>query len=46
MLHAYSEQLSVTAAAASLLSIAGIMFGMLPAIRAAKMDPVVALRYE
>jgi ABC-type antimicrobial peptide transport system permease subunit len=26
--------------------VTGILFGMLPAIRAARMDPVAALRYE
>jgi putative ABC transport system permease protein len=33
-------------AALGISAVTGIVFGMLPAIRAAKMDPVVALRHE
>ncbi|MES2177187.1 MAG: ABC transporter permease [Gemmatimonadota bacterium] len=37
---------STVAASLGISAVTGIVFGMLPAIRAAKMDPVVALRYE
>jgi putative ABC transport system permease protein len=37
---------NTVAASLGISAVTGIVFGMLPAIRAAKMDPVVALRYE
>lgn len=38
--------LSSIAAALGASAVTGILFGMLPAMRAAKLDPVVALRHE
>jgi putative ABC transport system permease protein len=41
-----SVPLSAVVAALTMATVAGVLFGLWPAWRAARMDPVVALRYE
>jgi putative ABC transport system permease protein len=38
--------LGAVVAALTMATIAGVAFGMWPALKASRMDPVVALRYE
>jgi putative ABC transport system permease protein len=41
-----STPVSAVVAALAMAGITGVLFGLLPAIKASKLDPVVALRYE
>jgi putative ABC transport system permease protein len=41
-----STPVGAVVAALAVSAVTGILFGLLPAMRAAKLDPVAALRYE